>query len=371
MSVTPDCLQNVIGLSQTPCDCYIDKPADFNTSDSGYYLDELLPINEFTDLENCEDTTIWDVMELAREQAIKVYIADMKAELLKENELAYKYFTGKIGEGKGKTVQNYSGAFAGIILRCRPVPEGKIKLTAIGGIFNTTGTKHIYVMDNLGNLIAEYDINTTANVYVNNTLSTSLELPLYSEQTEVLHYYLFYADTAIKPLNNTLTCSSCTGFVHCWDLGERCWGMAQKNKRFDWTKYLQVSGFTFNDLADLYDINYGMSSALYGLTVDIEAWCDMDKMFCVDKYEASAIGNAQAQAIRYKAAEIAIRNKLLSDKLTRSQMINKETLLSYQTIWRAEYDVLKATIVKNLDHNMTSCLKCRDVWNMKSQLAVS
>lgn len=371
MSATPHCLNNAIGLSQTPCDCWTDKPADYNTSDSGLFLDELLPMNNFDGLENCEDTTIWDTMSKARDEAIKRYISDMKLLLLKDSEETYKYFYGKIGEAKGKLEQHFSTNFAGLCLRCRPIKEGYIGLKAIGAMFMTTGVKHIYIMDNLANVIAEYDINTTANVYVNNILPATLQMPLYSENTELLHYYVFYADDAIKPLNNTISCYNCSGFTPCWDMGGKCWGMPVKNSRFDWHKYIQVSGTTFNDLDDLYDTNFGLSSQLYGLTLDIEAYCSIDDMFCIDKYEASPIAMAQAQAIRFKAAEYAISNNILSDKLTRSKLINKESLMAYKAEWAAEYEKYIGFIAENINKNWTSCLKCRDNWKVSKQTAFS
>lgn len=373
MSISPykACLQNVIGLSQTPCDCWTDKPEDYNTSDSGYYLDELLPINNFANLENCEDETIWDIMAKSREEAIKRYIADVKALLLQKFEVTLPYFKGKIGEAKATLALNVSGNYAGVILRCNPAKSAYMRIKAVGAIFNTTGSKHIFLYNNLGNLITEFDITTVANAYYNNILPNYIELPLYSEDTEILHYYLFYTDDAIKPLNNSLTCSQCPGFSPCWSLNGSCWKRPIKNNRFHWAKYLQVTGFIFNNLSDLYEINYGYSSAMYGLTVDVEMYCAIDDVFCTDEiiYSGSAIANAQALAIRFKAAEYAIGNNLMSDKLTRSKLINRDTLLQYKIEWQTEYEKYINFIAENFDVEQTSCLGCKD--NMKAKMSIA
>lgn len=373
MSITPDCLTNLVGLSKTPCDCWADKPADYNTSISGRYLDELLTINNWKGLENCEETDIWEFMATAREYGIRTVKTDVLNGIFVENEQAYPYFRGRIGEGKAKVVQAFSDAFAGMMYRCNPMKGGYIRFNAFGGIFDGTGTVHLYVMNNLGELKGEYDINTTANVYVNTPLAIPLELPLYSEQTEFLHYYVFFANGPIKPLNNSIMCNTCKNFSPCWDLLLGCYDRLQKNNRYDWARFVQVSGFTFDDTDDLYDIDKGYSSALYGLTADVETWCRVDDMFCVDDilFAANPHYDALAMAILHKSGLMCIDNNLLTDKLNRANLINRETLLAFQPIWQAEYDKYVAMFVNNVDLRNTSCIKCRDRWGMDIKLARS
>jgi len=368
MSTLTNCLNNVIGLSQTPCDCWTSKPADYNTSDSGLFLDELLPMNNFTGLENCEDDDIWQIMADSRTEGIKRYIADIKALLLKNNEETVPYFSGKIGEAKGTVVQNFSSAMAGVAIRCNPIKNGFINITSVGGLFNKTGTKLIYLMDNLGNLITQFDIDTKANVYVNTLLTTPIELPLYSEDTEIINYFLFYADDTIQPLNNSILCNKCVGFSPCWRNDSNCYNREINNSRFNWAKYLQISGVELNQIEDLYTSDFVFNSSLYGLTVDCELWCSIDEMFCVERYESSAIASSQALAIRFKSAEYAINKILLSDKLTRSKLINRESLIENKKEWQLEYEKYLQFISENIDVNKTSCLKCRDVLKARLQL---
>lgn len=366
------CLQNLVGLSQTPCDCWTDKPEDYNTSISGLYIDELLPISNFTNLENCDDEDVWMFLDKARNEAMQRMMTDVKQGLFKKFDPAYKYFKGKIGEAKGSVVQNFSQSFAGIVLRCNPMKSGHMRINAVGALFDTTGTKHIYVMNNLGELITEFDINTVANVYTNNTLSSAVALDLYDDRTEVTHYFLFYAKDSIMPLNNNITCQFC-GYTPCWSMGNECWACEPKNNRFAWSKYVQVSGIAFNQVADLYDTTISLCNNLYGLTVDIDAYCSIDDIFCVDEivYAANAYYADMAFAIRYKAAEYAINNNLLSDKLTRANLINRETIMQMQEYWQAEYAKNIQQVVDNIDVTATSCLKCRDKWGFRNKLAQS
>src|SRR5689334_6951124 len=73
MSANTTCLQHVIGLSQTSCNCYDSgKPVDFNTSDSGIYLDEIegFPIDTVKFVGDCATGDLWDLMTQARTEAI-------------------------------------------------------------------------------------------------------------------------------------------------------------------------------------------------------------------------------------------------------------------------------------------------------------
>jgi hypothetical protein len=123
-----------------------------------------------------------------------------------------------------------------------------------------------------------------------------------------------------------------------------------------------------NQIEDLYTSDFVFNSSLYGLTVDCELWCSIDEMFCVERYESSAIASSQALAIRFKSAEYAISKILLSDKLTRSKLINRESLIENKKEWQLEYEKYLQFISENIDVNKTSCLKCRDVLKARLQL---
>lgn len=373
MSVTtPACLLHAVGITQTVCDCWAEKPEDYATSDSGFYVDELLKLCNWDGLNYCDDETLWDTLTRGREEAIKRFKAKMKMKMMAKYETAYHQFVGKIGEAKGTTVMAFSSAFAGLALRCNPIKSGTLKITAVGGLFNTTGTKTIFVYNNLGELETTFDITTQANIYVNTVLATPVELPLYKAETEITHYYLFYADDAIKPLNNAIACQYC-GFRPCWSLVNKCHDVKVSNDRYNWQKYVQVSGIAFDDVDDLYDNTFAGTNYLYGLTVDIDAYCSMDDLFCTDSmnYDAVPHATAMAEAIRYLWAEYCITNQVMSDKLTRANLINRETLMQYAELWNVEAEKIMDYIANNIDVERTSCLKCRDNYRAKNTLIFS
>ena len=373
MSATiPSCLLNAVGFTQSTCECWDAMVDDLSTSDSGLYVTELLAICNWDGLEQCEDEILYNIAFNGRTEAIKRFKSKMKMKLMGGYETAYHQFVGKIGEAKGNAVMNFSTAFAGMVLRCNPIKSGTLKITAVGGIFNTTGTKTIYIYNNIGELETTFDITTTASLYTNTVLPVAIELPLYKAETEITHYYIFYADGAIKPLNNTINCQYCS-FKPCWSLVNKCHEVKVGNDRYAWQKYVQVSGINFDDIADLYDNAIAGTNYLFGLTIDIDAYCSMDDLFCTDSmnYDAVPHATAMAEAIRYLWAEYCITNQVLSDKLTRANLINRETLMAFAEKWSVEAEKILDYIAENIDVERTSCLKCRDKYRASNTLLLS
>lgn len=369
------CLQNVIGLSRTPCDCWAEKPSDYNTSDSGFYLDEMLGINQMSGLEDCSDEDVWTTMETAREQGIKNYMTDMKAMLSPKYESVLPYYKGKVGEAKATALQGIQKSFAGLVIRCNPIRSGYLKINGMGAKFNATGTKHIYVYDNLGNLHDEFDINTQADVYTETTLSTAITLPLYSDKTAVLYYYFFYADTPGEPdpYMNSLTCQYCGGFKPCWDMGLDCFNKSQKNDRYRWARYINVSGFQFDSTDEIYNDTISYNGDMFGLTLDVETYCSVDDLFCYDTilYTADQLASAQAKAILYCSTRFLADKILLSDKLTRSTMINRDTIREKMAEWKLDYERMTAFIAENIDVSRSGCLRCRERLGARTNIAIS
>ena len=86
MSSLP-CLDNVIGLSSTNCNCWDDtKPVDFatlNASSSGLYVAEsdAIPLRWANSAADCENGGLWDLLIKSREKAIRGFVADFLGEV--------------------------------------------------------------------------------------------------------------------------------------------------------------------------------------------------------------------------------------------------------------------------------------------------
>ena len=85
-----DCYDKIIGLSQNTATCYPSKPAN-DTSLSNLWIDELEPLKNLSGGITTENTTVWDVMQEARSNAIKSFVSDTNRKLIDKHELKIKY----------------------------------------------------------------------------------------------------------------------------------------------------------------------------------------------------------------------------------------------------------------------------------------
>ena len=54
MSILINCFDDIIGITRTPCSDYNAISSTYTTSDSGLYLDELIPLSKAESLLNCK-----------------------------------------------------------------------------------------------------------------------------------------------------------------------------------------------------------------------------------------------------------------------------------------------------------------------------
>jgi len=89
------CFDEIIGLYNGDCPCY---DCDFGASASGLYISDLLEPKLIDSLLNCDQgASICDLMEIVRELAIRNFISDANALLMKQAKLKRSNFKGGIG----------------------------------------------------------------------------------------------------------------------------------------------------------------------------------------------------------------------------------------------------------------------------------
>jgi hypothetical protein len=365
MSGVNDCLKHIIGLSQTNCDCWdTGKPSDFNESDSEIYLTDLEPLASLEGLVNCENGTIWDVLEQSRDEAIKRFLGDANGLLLQKYQLKRQPYTGKIGETTTRQVKSLTHTYGGATMYCADIISGSLTINAIGTLFENDGTVDVTVVDNLGNTYGTYSLNTTAMKYCNNTI-TPLDLELHTEEIRHIQYFFYYTyDSNNKPLRNRLHCN-CGAFKPIWNYGKPYFNDSSIEPRYNWAKYMMVGGFEENDLTDLSDPDKTIfaSGDLNGLTFDVNLKCKTQEVFCKDSlnYESNPLANAMAFAIRFKAAHILFNKLLTTPELTRENMIGRESMIEFTKQWDVDYQNYLGYVVQNVYIKTNDCFECKDI----------
>ena len=167
------CYDYIIGLYDGDCNCMDNRPADYAVSDSGLYISQLLEPKFIDGLLNCDQgDDAWWLMDEVRDLAIRYFIADSNALLLKSNKLKRIPFKGGLGLSvytKDLTLQ--SGYYSGVRFISPVIKSGYLKVKNIGMLFNTTDPIDVTIYDRNGEIKYELTLNATANTHTLNTIS--------------------------------------------------------------------------------------------------------------------------------------------------------------------------------------------------------
>jgi hypothetical protein len=372
MSIIPislyDCYDYIIGLSRTECTCWDpkgDHTLDFNTSYSGLYIDELQPLPSLASLEKCEQD-VWEAMNRSRENAIKSFVSDASRELLKWNELRVQPYTGVIGRRRNTQDRAITQTHAGVHIICKKIVGGYITLKKIYTAFNFTGTVAVTIADNLGNTWGPYNLNTTADSWVENDI-TDLELPLWDDLVDNLEYFIYYTLGANQPRNNEV-CDDCKSrkLIFC---ANRPYYLLGHTDPYRWAESVMVGGFTTSDISRFDDItfDYGGNNFMNGLNLEIDIDCDFGMTLCMDalNFTSDPLAIATAEAILFKSAEMLVDHILASTSMSYAKLVNRESLMKEQALWVEKYRERIMYIGKNTDIGNTGCLKCKDRLKIK------
>jgi hypothetical protein len=359
MSVERDCLHNIIGLSETVCDCFDDgKPADYNESESGIFLDQLdgLDLNTVNAISDCAQGGLWDIMLKSRENGIKAFKADVLGLLLTKYKPKRKPFSGVIGSSSGKNFLSLNTDFAGERIYCANIIGGVMVIKRIGVFMDSDATFDIEVRNELGDSpIETRTVSSQANKLTWNDVP-DIELPMNLETNDNPNYFITYPTAGLKPKDTTNGCGCSQNiYKYYWSLQRPMFKTFQKDR---WSEYIMITGITGNDLADVE--NFDTSEKNYGLFFDVEFKCATSDLICNEaiNYESNGVALAMAYAIRYKAGFLLIDSLLASGNISRYTMMDRERLMQKKNTYNKEYQDRIQWITDQINYQANDCLVC-------------
>ena len=356
------CFDYIIGLYNGDCDCLTGRPSDYNESDSGLYMSDLIEPKVINGLLNCDQgASVWELMSVTQAQAINYFIAESNTLLMKANKLKRLPYYGGVGMStftKDLTITN--GYYAGVRLISPLIRSGYLKIKKIGLLLNQTTALNLVIYDRTGTVLHTLALNATANVHTVNTLPAVITLPLYDAYLDYIEYFFVYQLAGFEPKNNGIySCSACQKSHFGWMDFEH-------SHKLPWHSWINVGGFTSNGLPDFDSTAQGTES-MNGLTFDIELGCKVEEVFCKDAldFQGNYLARAMAIAIQMLSAALFVDKILLSPNLNRMQMINHEQLTASSLEWKGKYAEMINFIVDNTDvEALSDCYECRDVVEM-------
>lgn len=369
-----DCLKYIFGLSRSTCECNEDgKPNDYNTSDSGIYLDELpgLSLDMFKFAKDCSSESIWQKMIEARAQAVDDFKALLIQCIGQNAKLKRKPFTGMVGQfNKFSKDLTISSTYAAIKFRMADIIGGYSRLKRIGMLFNSNGSYDLKLFNNIEeDPIAEWnDVPTTAGRIAWFDLPSELSLDMNSIYSPYLEYYLVYTNNVNnKPKDMWTHCNTCgSSFRPYWNDANPPYNMIGEKGNHGWAEWMMVTGIHGSDLSKINE--WGSSNYLNGLALDIVFGCRLDKTICNGEldYQGNPYALAMAYAIRARAGSILLQNILSTENPNYYTTVGSELLVQlrdqYQKKFEAntrDYICVEMTDPSMLNEN-SDCFTCKD-----------
>jgi hypothetical protein len=351
-----DCLNNIIGLSQTECLCLTsqlptgsDEISDYNVSASGVFLDQLpgFNMNISSGADDCASGGIWERMNLARTNAIQDYKTNLLACLGMKYKPRINNFSGQLGQASFTGNLNLTSAYAGQKITPRQIKGGFITLKRIGILINQNAnvTVHVYSNENTSTLIySSTPIASAQNTLTWAALSTPLELPMWNDNQTIEYYVIMELNGTFQPKSNKQNCG--------------CGG-----QKIPYAEWLVTTGANGNDIAN--PTSFRLTTELNGIVLDISATCKVSELICSSQYpldfENDVNALSIAYAIRFRAAAILYENILGSDNINRFTMMNRDEMARNIVEWNNKYTEWINYACENSNNlNENDCLICKE-----------
>ena len=361
MSLDISCYDNVVGLSQTDCNCY-----DANTgveSLSGLYLDEAQGLNlrAVNDMEDCTYGTLWERMQKAMNKGITYFIADTNAKLIKNYSLRKQKFKGSIGTSKYNGNLSILKTYAGVELFCSNVVGGVLKVKGVNTIFSATGTITLYIYDNNGTLHSTQTLNTIAGKVCTNTFASVVELPMHNDNLDNIEYFFVYEYSAANiPKSNQLSCG-CGGDHYYFNAEKPDFTSKSTSKWKSWLMATGIQKDTLTFVDNITDMQFGNTTN--GLILNIELGCNVSETICKDSLDFGGqdpFALTIAFAIQHKAAEYLANDILTSGDINRYTMLDNENLMASSVFHSDAYKESVEYVVSEAHIDLTDCLTCKE-----------
>lgn len=363
MSILKNCWNNIVGITRSDlCVDTSERPADYDISLSGLYLDELKGMN----LKFVEDTgySLWGKITNAYENAIRAFKIDVISEILKNHKTRYDPFIGNIGSQRFTRSLALTDSYAGIRMYCNDIKGAFFTLKSIGVLMNKTETFDIDIYDNLSDdILHKIEVNSIANKISITNLATPIDLQLSDDNYDNMEYFFLYNRGTKQPKDNKPTCG-CGGVNWCFKIENPCFADSKQTKD-RWRQFAMVGGIQGNDISIRED--WGVTQEMNGIVLIGEFNCDKFIYFCNDNmdFEYDEIGQAVANAIAYKWGEFVMDSFLDTQEITRLTTLGIESININREYYNSRYSVMINVISENLDVQKYGCLSCRSVQNAK------
>jgi hypothetical protein len=364
------CLDNIIGLSNTACNCWdASKPVDFNTlnaSSSGLYVaaPDTIPLRWTSGAADCENGGIWTMLISAREEANRNLLKDFLGRVQSERQEKFDPFV-KIGDDYRTAGSPVYDTFAAAYIQPYQIKGGLLRIKSIdiafySGIAAPTNVQiDVYSSLDLTTSLG----NATANVTANNTYATAtfaselvIDLGNVREDLNQRFYFVYQVPVGALPVNNQTYIPSCCG-----------------KSVASTSKYMQIlrgiGGSYASSVATLLSPTAGLSTMM-GMVINGSMECDYYSWLCqlaqvpnqvysLSNGQRLKLGMALADGLQAGAVMSLVKAILNSGRINQYTMILEDKrLYAIANSQKKRYDDAIHNLTYYMPWDVSDCLIC-------------
>lgn len=280
------CLVDIVGLSENDCACFgedepilgdmgggdvlggfgdgeepIIRPDNWNTSLSGFYLDDQkysVPLKFTASSKDCGDGNVWDVLVRSRNHGYRNFLTDLGASIKNiYNRRLHKFSGSTAGTSHNSYVSGLK-TYAGVYIDPHQYRGAKGTIDEIELYITGSGSYEV-------NIYSEDDFDTPVNAapievvvvanYGKKKLDTPISLSFSDQYARKVGYYLVYDRQGVNPRNIQFDCNC---------------GNAKP-----WGKHFTLYGVSADALTGLVDSGRNTQSP-YGVRLKMQVNCGLD-----------------------------------------------------------------------------------------------
>jgi len=364
------CLDNIIGLSNTACNCWdASKPVVFNTlnaSSSGLYVasPDTIPLRWTNGAADCENGGVWNLLIAAREEANRNLLKDFLGGIQETRQEKFDPFT-KIGDTYRTAGSPVYDTFAAVHIQPYQIKGGLLRIKSIDIAFYTgiAAPKSVQI-----NVYSSLDLTTslgsaTANVTANNTYATAtftselvLDLGDVREDLNQKFYFVYQVPAGVFPVNNQTYIPSCCG----------------KSVAAN-SKYMQIlrniGGSYASSVVGLASPTAGLSTMM-GMVLNATMECDYYSWLCqlaqvpnqvysLSNGQRLKLGMALADGLQAASVMSLVRSILNSERINQYTMIlDDKRLYAIANKAKTNYENALHNLTYYMPYDVSDCLIC-------------
>lgn len=330
----------IIGLSSQDIACFADaNPVGYQTSDSGYYLNDAeFGVRVLTD---CTLTDGWAVFQNARTAAIRAVTDDILARLSDRFQDSFRPFKGAIGE-IGFTGINYVGkSYIGVDVSFKGKGVRGLNLIVEGAYFgsDTAGAFPLSVRSNNPDFspVTGLSVSSAASGFLYTAFPSEVKVPLWTDVPfeDGTGYRFAVTRGSAQPLNSKLFC---------------CGG------RPEWRQSFQVYGFD-SQSAIFDEKTQGTSTLNQGLVLKARLSCDNLKWLCdIEQIDGYNLMQVVARMVQYRAAIGAYSDMIGRNIINACTLYNREEIEIHRAFLAGKYEDHLTWLIQKLPANVFECM---------------